>query len=269
MGIHLIVDYYQDSRPARAEEFLTCLRKNLGHPEVECVWNLGGRDALLPDDIRRHEKYRCEPLGDRLTFHQAVAFANERLSSCFVGIINLDIYLDTPSDGWGPAENLVRQSNVVLCQSRVDLQADGTLTRDPGYARLAFANTQDGWFFVPPLDVPNIDFELGTLGCDNAFAHRLTLAGKVPVNMGSRYRLIHVDLCRGKHAGNANAVHATENATRQSTYSSYPEREGCYLVPDIDLLGDLESVAKALNLTDLQKYRMKCDMLSQIIKINN
>lgn len=62
MGIHLIVDYYHDMRPARAAEYLLCLRRNLAHPDVECLWSLGFGHDELPDDINRHEKYRSEPI---------------------------------------------------------------------------------------------------------------------------------------------------------------------------------------------------------------
>ena len=269
MGVELLIDYYHDKRPDRADEFFLCLRRNLANPEVDRVWNLGRDDESIPNDVRTHAKYRSAPAGHRLTFRKAVDFANAELPGRFVGLINLDIYLDAPPAGWAEAERLVRQSNVVLCQARCDLQPDGSIARDPGYARLAFANTQDGWFFVPPIEIPNIDFELGTLGCDNAFAHRLRVAEKLPVNMGSRYKLIHVDICRGKHAGNANSVHQSESEKRQSTYSTYPEREGCYLVPDIDMIGDLERLAQDLRLSDLQKYQIKCDLMSSVIKIKN
>lgn len=269
MGLHLIVDYYQDGRIERAEEFYFCMRSNLAHPEVECLWNLGTDEGLLPDDIRCHLKYRFERGEGRLTFRRAIDFANSALSDKFVGIINLDICLESGKVSWTEVERLVRNSPLVLCQARWELGADGTLSRDPGYARLAFANTQDGWFFIPPIQVADIDFELGTLGCDNAFAHRLHVAGKVPVNMASRYRLIHVDQCRGKHAGNANAVHQSEHQQRKSTYSSFPERQGSYLVPDIDLIGSLDGLANDLQFSDIQKYRIKCDWLSQVIRIKN
>jgi len=269
MGLHLIIDYYQDSRTARAEEFYFCMRNNLAHPEVEFLWNLGADEGFLPEDIRRHQKYRFQPGQERLTFRRAVDFANSQLNDKLVGIINLDICLESGHSSWAEAERLVRNSMLVLCQSRWELQPDRTLARDPGYARIAFANTQDGWFFVPPLTIADIDFELGTLGCDNAFAHRLHVAGKVPVNMGSRYRLMHVDRSRGKHAGNANSVHQSEHLQRHSTYSSFPERQGCYLVPDFDLVSDLHTLVDALQLSPLDEYRLKCDVLSRHITIRN
>lgn len=273
MGISLIVDYYADKRPERADEFISCLRKNLSHPDVDEVWNLGFDDPTLPGDVRGHQKYRAENLGKRLTFSQALEFAGNRLSGRFVGVINLDIYLceayQNVTVRWAEAEALVRQTGIVLCQGRCELKPDGSITRDPHYSKLVFANTQDGWFFVSPLQVPDCDFELGTLGCDNAFAHRLLVAGIVPVNMGSRFPLIHVDICRGKHGANANAVHKKEHQSRQSTYSTFPEQRGQYLVPDIDLLPGLEALADQLGMNDLQKYRLKCDMMSRVIKIKN
>ena len=269
MGMSLIVDYYADHRPARADEFHLCLRKNLMHPEIKTLWNLGSNDSTLPDDIRGHEKYRWEPAGKRLTFQRAIEFANTCLSGQFVGLINLDIYLDTPAGGWAGAEKLVRQSEIVLCQARSELNSDGTFSRDPGFKRFAFSTAQDGWFFVPPLQVANIDFEIGTLGCDNAIAHRLHAAGKIPVNLGTRFPIIHVDICRGKDAASTLATHEAEHEQRQSTYSSFPEKEGWFFVPDFDLIGDLETLANDLRLDPLKKYQFKCEMMSRVMGINN
>lgn len=269
MAIQLIVDYYADKRAERADEFHLCFRKNLEHPDIEAIWNLGADDSALPDDIRRHQKYHHESAEERLTFRRAVDFANDRLPGKFVGLINLDIYLDTPAGGWGEAEKLVRHSAIVLCQARSELRADGTIDRDPGFGRYAFSTAQDGWFFVPPLEIANIDFEVGTLGCDNAFAHRLKAASKTPVNLGTRLKLIHVDICRGKVAENTMAVHKAEHRQRKATYSSFPEREGHYFVPDFDLICDLETLANDLKLDNLQKYRLKCDMMSEVMGVDN
>jgi hypothetical protein len=269
MGINVIVDYYQDDRPARADEFFLCLRQNLKHPEVEAVWNLGGDASSLPDDIRQHRKYHHERSADRLTFRRAIDFANARLAGKFVGIINLDIYLGLTASGWGEAEQLVRAKDIVLCQARSELNADGTVSRDPGFQRYAFCTAQDGWFFVPPLEVQNINFEVGTLGCDNAFAHRLQAAGKVPLNLGTRLPIIHVDICRGKDAANTLAAHKAEHDQRKATYSSFPEREGWYFVPDFDLICDLETLANDLKLDPLQKYKVKCELMSQVMGVDN
>ena len=43
--IHLIVQYCNDPRPARAAEYDECFRRNLANPHVVAVHNLAGRDA--------------------------------------------------------------------------------------------------------------------------------------------------------------------------------------------------------------------------------
>lgn len=268
MGIHLIIDYYEDARPDRREELLTSLRRNLSHPAIDAVYNLGSGDHRPPEDVVADPKYVSHPHDHRLTFADAFAFANERLAGCVVGLCNLDIHLD-PAANWAEAENLVRGGQIVLCQSRTELNSDGTTYLDPTFARLAHANAQDAWFWLAPLEVPNCTFELGTLGCDNAIAHRLRVAGKIPVNLASRFRIFHLDSCRGKNGRNTNAVHRQESEGRAAIYSRYPERDGCYLVPDYDRLGTIDSLLNDLKVPDVNRYVIACEIVSSLIRIQN
>lgn len=268
MGIHLIIDYYTDARPDRREELLTSVRRNLSNPAVEAVYNLGSAEHLPPDDVVSHPKYASHPTDHRLTFRDAFSFANTHLAGRFVGVCNLDISLDPASD-WSTAETLVRNDNLVLCQSRTECAADGSTHLDPVFEKVAYANAQDAWFWIAPFDPPNCDFELGTLGCDNAIADRIRKAGRIPANLASRFRILHLDLCRGKHGGNTNTVHRQEEQARSVVYSRFPEREGCYLLPDFDRVTSLDQLVAGLGLNPLQKYRVICDLMSQHIVIQN
>lgn len=268
MPIHLIIDYYDDVRPDRREELLTSVRRHLANPAVAAIYNLGSAAAQPPDDVVSHPKYSAHPVDHRLTFQTAFSFADAHLAGRFVGLCNLDISLDPGSD-WAVAEEFVRGNNVVLCQSRTELAADGSMHLDPAFARLAHANTQDAWFWIAPFAPPNCDFELGTLGCDNAIADRIRKAGRIPANLASRFRVLHLDLCRGKHGGNTNAVHRQEHQVRRVVYSQYPEREGCYLLPDLDRLTSLDEIVASLRLSPLQKYQLICDLLTRCIVIRN
>lgn len=268
MGIHLLVDYYHEARADRRDELLTSIRRNLAHPAVDAVYNLGSVEPGPPNDISSHPKYRSRPTGHRLTFHEAFAFANHHLQGLFSGLCNLDISLD-PSCDWGVAERLVRKENLVLCQSRTEWSPDGETSLDSAFARLAHANTQDAWFWLPPFEPPNCDFELGTLGCDNAIADRVRKAGRVPVNFASRFRVLHFDSCRGKHGANTNQVHRQEQRERNVVYSRFPERQGCYLLPDFDKVCGMDHLVAALGLSPLQKYELICDTMSRFIKIRN
>lgn len=268
MGIHLIIDYYTDARPDRREELLTSVRRNLANPAVDAIYNLGSADHRPPDDVLAHPKYSAHPLDHRLTFHDTFSFANKHLPGRFVGVCNLDISLDAASP-WAGAEQLVRNDNLVLCQSRTECAADGSTHLDPAFSQFAYANAQDAWFWIAPFDVPNCEFELGTLGCDNAIADRIRKAGRVPVNLASRFRILHLDICRGKHGGNTNAVHRQEQQARSVVYSRFPEREGCYLLPDFDAMNSLDKLAATLGLNPLQKYQMICETMSRFIRITN
>ena len=267
MGVHLIVDYYEDSRPERREELLLCLRRNLAHPAIEAVHNLGRMEAAPPEDIRLHPRYHAHPVGRRLTFQDALAFAAQELDGKFVGICNLDIYLDDRESNWAAAEPLVRNDGLVLCQSRFELGADGRLFRDPTYAESCFANTQDAWFFVAPLELPDAEFPVGLLGSDNAIAERIQRSGRIPVNLASRFRVIHVDRCRNKHGGNAVAVHTSEATAAGTAPGERPQ--GAWLLPDFDLPLSLDALVDRFNLSPTAKYRLICETLSRMLVVKN
>jgi len=268
VGLDLIIQYYSDPRPDRRAELEYCVRRNLANRHVDSVHNLGAHDTPLPDDIRGHSKFTTVGIDHRMTFRDAFDHANRHLVGRMVGICNLDIFLDDDSD-WHSAERLVRSSSLVLCQSRTEFSPVGGMHLDPTFARLAFANAQDAWFFVAPLQLPAIDFELGTLGCDNALAERIKRAGAIPVNMASRYRILHYDVCRGKQGGNTNEMHRCEAASRGTTYSQYPEQDGCYLTPDIDMIPSIDDLLRTLAVDEIRRYQIISDIVSERIQIRN
>jgi hypothetical protein len=268
MGLELIIHYCGDSREDRRAEYDYCVLQNLAHPFVDRIHNLGLREVPVAAAIRENPKWHDSFLDHRMTFQDAFGYASWHLAGRMVGICNLDIFLDHESD-WAAAEALLRQAKVVLCQSRVEFTPPATTHLDPAFARVAHANAQDAWFFVSPVDPPAIEFEIGTLGCDNALAERIRRIGYVPVNLGSRFRVMHYDVCRGKQGGNTNVVHKAESERRGTVYSGFPEREGCYLVPDFDVATSLDELVANLGLSPLQKYQLICDTMSRFIKIIN
>lgn len=268
MGIELIIHYCGDPREARRLEYDYCVRRNLEHPFVDRIHNLGLRGVPVAADIGGHPKWHDAFIDHRMTFRDAFAYANEHLAGRMAGVCNLDIFLDAGSD-WSAAEALLRREKLVLCQSRTEFVPPAASHLDPAFARIAHANAQDAWFFVAPVDPPAIDFEIGTLGCDNALADRIRRIGYVPVNLASRFRVMHYDLCRGKQGENTNRVHKSESETRGTVYSRFPEREGCYLVPDFDMVTSLDQLVAKLGLSPLQKYQLICDTMSRFITITN
>ncbi len=268
MGIHLILHYCSDSRSERRAEYDYCVRRNLANPHIERIHNLGIDDVQVPEEFRDHQKWSDHFINRRMMFADAFRYANQLLLGEMVGICNLDTFLDEHAK-WDEAEGLLRSKKVFLCQSRTEFKPPESFWIDEAFARLAHANAQDAWFFIPPLSPPDTNFEIGTLGCDNAIAERVLRVGHMPINLGSRYKVMHYDLYRGKKGGNTNAVHRAEASKRGTVYSRFPEREGCYLVPDFDRIQSLDQLAADLGLSPLQKYQLICETLSRYIRICN
>ena len=262
--VHLIIQYCNDLRPGRAAEYDECVRRKLDNPSVIAVHNLVEPKTTVPDEFRKHRKYRETILDRWLTYADAFAYANEHLGGQVVALSNLDIFLD-PATDWDQAAASVR-NNIVLCLSRSEWDADGTVFKDPGLDQLGFANSQDAWIFVAPIEVPRADFEVGTLGCDNAIAERLKATGRIPINAASRFRIFHYDRARGKSFANQNQFHGPERAHRPRRR---PEEEGQYLLPDIDTVKSVDRILDVFQVNDIERYRIICDVFSRLMNIRN
>jgi hypothetical protein len=263
--INLIVQYWPDSRPQRAAEFDECLRRNLANPWIERVHNLTeSAGATVPQEFRAHPKYTESALGRAMRYSDALAYAGNKLSGKVVALSNLDIFLDPASD-WGRARELTSR-RIVLSLSRTEFDIDGTTFKDPAFGALAFANTQDLWCFLAPMSIPNCDFDIGIIGCDNAFNHRLKVAGYVPLNMPRVFQIFHYDRFRQKSGANQITVHKKES---RPGWDRHPERQGQYLTPDFDMIKSVDELLTLLRVDDLNRYIVICDVLNRFMKIQN
>lgn len=265
-AIHLVVQYCNDRRRRRQAEFNDCVRRNLDNPCVAALHNLVEPETEVPDWLAGHPKYRERRIGHWLTYRAALDYANETLAGETVCLANLDIFLDGPDSDWQAAARLNRDG-VVLCLSRHEFDGEGGAHKDPALARLAFASSQDAWLFRAPLAVEDCDFEVGMLGCDNAFAERLKRAGHMPLNAPDRFRIFHVDRVRGKTGQNFLGVHQSERRGRPT--NRHPEEDGHYLVPDIDAVHSVDTVLEALKVSKLERYRVICEVMTRFTRMRN
>jgi hypothetical protein len=243
-----------------------CLRRNLANPHVKSVHNLQeAPDVVVPEEFKQHPKYRQHELGKWMTYRDAFAHANAVLPDEVCGIINLDIFLD-PAGQW-PALPRILQQKIVFCISRTEFNADGTSFQDPNLLARAFANSQDAWLFRSPIAVERCDFGVGTLGCDNAIAHRVKEAGYLPVNAARQFRIFHYDRARGKTLQNQHEIYQQERQGKGR--STHPEREGQYLLPDIDTIKSVDQLLQQLKVTELQRYSAICDVFNKFVKLEN
>jgi hypothetical protein len=268
--LHLIIQYCGNPNPERVAEYDTCVRRNLANPQIARVHNLAVKGTAVPEEFRAHPKHRRFELGAWMTFQDAFIYANTFLTGETVCVANLDIFLDADSTDWKKAAETVGDG-IVLCLSRTEFDPDGASYLDSALAPTAFAFSQDAWVFRAPIDIPGCDFEIGTLGCDNAIAHRLRAAGRLPVNDPQQFKVFHYDRCRGKTEANGHAVHAHERARQVLEVSKHPERQGFRFVPDIQKIRELkfDQVITSFRLDELERYSLFCEMLWHISQMRH
>ncbi len=264
--LSVLIQYCNDPRPERMAEYDECVRRNLANPYVKAVHNLVEPSVTVPDEFTRHRRYVERPIDSWLTYRAAFEYANAVLPDEIVALVNLDIFLDPDSD-WPRAEAMLRGGHAVFCLARTEFCADGSTYKDPGFADLAFATCQDAWVFKTPIAVANCDFEIGTLGCDNAIADRLVRSGYIPVNAPNHFKVFHYDRVRGKTAYTTISTHVAEGGTARHT--RHPEREGQYLVPDYDAFQSVDKVLERLGVPELGRYAVICDVFTKFMKVHN
>jgi len=227
------------------------------------------KGAKIPASIKSDEKIKLVTVKSRPTFREMVDYANEHILRKTAVIANLDIFFSADSDWYEAEKLLVENERMVLALSRHEFESRSNIFLDPTLGKIFYANAQDAWLFKTPLKVDNVDFEVGTLGADNAFADRLVKGGYIPVNLASRYQIYHFDVCRGKNGANAVEVHYRDSVEQNSLYSRFPEKSGLYFVPDFDKCNSVDHFLNAIGVDSVSKYRIICDLLSSIMKVNN
>lgn len=245
--IHLIVQYYAESRQDRKQELDYCLRKNLADDRIACVHDLQSA-AAPPDDVRSHPKYVQSEPSDWLTFARAFRYANDNLAGQFVALANLDVFL---ADEF-PVDKLPTMApNVVLALSRWEYDPESNrMWLDPTFAKYDMAFSQDVWVFRSPIQVESCDFKLGVLGCDHAIAHRLHVSNYIPVNDCLHFKICHLDRCRGKSGADGLEFHK-----RRPLIQSFPGKEGRMLVPMLQDEISLDAAVRRLGMGQFATYR--------------
>jgi hypothetical protein len=86
------------------------------------------------------------------------------------------------------------------------------------------------------------------------------------VNAASRFKIFHYDRARGKTVANQKEVHARE---RQGLPRLFPEEQGQYMLPDIDLIHSVDEMLRDFEATELKRYQIICDAMSQLNRVSN
>ena len=263
--ITIICQYYNDKDSNRQHEIDYCFKHNLNNPYVKRIIHFQEEETNIPEWLAKHAKFSLIHTNGRLTYKRAFQYASKHLQKEFVCVCNADIFL-TNNSRWDEMYNhLSTNNNVMYALSRHDFDGHNKLFKDPALQKIAYAHAQDAWFFIPPIAITDCDFCIGTLGCDNAIAHRFKQAGYIPINSPNKYKIGHYDICRGKTGSNyMNNEFYSRNKGKKS-----PEKNGYYLLPDIDAVKSVDNLLEIFKVSEEYKYTIICNLMSEFVKIKN
>lgn len=267
--LNIIIQFYNEKNQDRKDELVIALTQNLNNPYVKSVINLLEKDNKhIPEEIAKHPKYCEYELSKWYTYKDVFDFCNKNLKNEYCCIINLDMMLDQTSKWSNMKSDLDNGYIYALSRHEFDYLND-KIELDPNFVRLFHSNTQDGWFFKTPVQINDCNFEIGLLGCDNAIADRINKSGYKILNKALEYKLLHIDLIKGKSSTNFLDFSKKEQGAK--IQNKKPEEKGQYLLPIYELVQNvsLDNFARQFGITEEEKYKLICDIMSIKIKIRN
>jgi ribosomal protein S24E len=267
-GVILCFQYYNDNNKARQFEIDYCLQKNLDNNKISKVVSFSEYETSIPYIFENNTKFENIRIPGRLTYEHVFNYVNIHFKNRLVCICNADIFLDHHSD-WKKMLHYINTNNrVIYALSRHEFDGN-KIYKDREFVKLAYAQCQDAWFFVPEIKVDNVNIIIGTLGCDNAVAKEMNTAKYMLINSPNTYKIFHYDQCRKKNGTNFKQF-STLYEKNKGINNDNIEKHGSYLCPDIDQINSIDFVVdKMLFLNKNQKYKIICDILSEYIKIKN
>ena len=264
-GIILLQSYYNPKDKDRRKEIEYCLEQNLSNPSIKKVVLFLDNENV---EYLQHDKIETFGIvGNELTYDEVFYYVFKNCKDEICCLINNDIFLDHDAfKDLTEITNLVN-NNIVLSLSRHEYNVHTKIGQmDDNFKRLMFAHTQDAWIWKANFEVPDATFSIGILGADNAINDRLRKVNKISINLGSKYKVYHVDAARGKSSANF-----MNKDFRSQDRETYPDEQGHFLTPDYAMVQgmSLDQFAKQLNFNHIDTYEILCQMMTKKIKIKN
>ena len=189
----LITTFYLPKDEEREKEIHKCLKINCDNPFIEKIILLNDKIYDLPIK-ENHQKIQQVIISNspnyKLRFDDAINYINN--SKQCVGKIcilsNSDIYFN---ETLAKINNTISNNVFALLRYDEDVSGKLTLYSENNKPR---NNSQDCWIFKSPLKVNTnlLNFEFGTLGCDNVFANIIYNSGIYISNPCYSIQSIHV-----------------------------------------------------------------------------
>lgn len=196
---------FNEINPERAQEYITCLEKNLVHPmicKIHVVYDVSHDDAenkilkfLKSKDVEIHY------INSRATFGDCFKLANSLYPNQKIIVSNADIYFNDTL-------NLLESydlSNKFLALTRWNVERDGSLNlfwlhdREGNFRRSYEEYSQDVWIFSTPLRHFKDDIGIGSWRCDSLLAYQANASGLKVLNPCLTIQCCHLHFSKIRH----------------------------------------------------------------------
>jgi len=173
----LITSYYLSNNIERQNEINQCLINNANNKFIKAIILLNDKIYDINFITRNKKKIKQIIINtkenqtqNRLYFNNAIEYINNNYYGDIIILSNSDIYFDNT------LSHVLEDNmeNKIYCLLRYDQKEDGTKDIFRHYDEPR-SDSQDSWIFKAPLniDLQQVNFSFGTLGCDNIFANIL------------------------------------------------------------------------------------------------
>lgn len=194
-GFVLITSLYNETHQDRAQEYLTCLKKNLLNKfisEIHVLYDTAkdtAKDNLIYDFLLQNN-ITITHIHGRPTYEFCFSIANTYPRGTRILLANADIYFNDT------LTHLVDFDfkNVFIALTRWDVQKNGSISMrytDKGKQNQC---SQDTWIFTTPLLQFKSDFCIGTQHCDGKIAFQAHKAGLKVMNPCFTIQSCHLQL---------------------------------------------------------------------------
>lgn len=179
MVTRVFTSYYNETDPARRDEVIKCLIKNINCNTIDQV-------CLLLENVNTpisHPKLVTKTITHRPKYINFIEWGNQLVadSKDITVICNSDIYFD----------NSLRPLTRVLCSDHCAALARWDFDRNGIPSVYYTPYSQDTWIFSGKIRDIECNFQIGIPGCDNRFMHELFEAGYKVTNPSLTIRSYH------------------------------------------------------------------------------
>lgn len=185
--IYLVQQFFIPHNDERYQEIKECIRRNIEGSIFEKIFLLNERIYSAEELGVVSDKIIQVNIGKRLTYKDFFRYIDDIKG--FLVLSNSDIFFDESI--MNVRTSVMRKVKSVQCLRRYEYRKEKDLKECILYSD--FKCAQDVWIFhhTNIKKINNCDFNLGTPGCDNKFAHILRMEGYVLLNDYQNIRSYH------------------------------------------------------------------------------